>query len=291
MSKFWAKVEFKQEKNAEHLIRAFFQNFDPDSSIVVRGTEAKMEIIFQQPPMAIIDAISHCQVIELNYGKDLKEYEEEKDSNIETENNFEQVIVEGESSEQQREQEKIENEKIERPEKEDTESENGEDSIKEVKTELPPINIPELEEIAKNAASFKNFVKSVTEWLEMDKRQELFEELVIVSIEVDKLSWKELEKALEDKGVTYKKWDKVWISNQVSEKLKEYSITMMPLLNAIRQYKEYAFEQKENSIVQAEETIHNDKEKSEKANEIDIPKHRLKMECMPEIKDFEETLA
>ena len=46
MSKFWVKVKFKQEKNAEHLIRAFFQDFNPASSIVVRGKEAKMEIFF-----------------------------------------------------------------------------------------------------------------------------------------------------------------------------------------------------------------------------------------------------
>ena len=78
MSKFWAKVRFKQEKNAEHLIRAFFQDFNPASSIVVRGKEAKLEIVFRQPPMAIIDAINHCEVIELNYGKNLKEYKEDE---------------------------------------------------------------------------------------------------------------------------------------------------------------------------------------------------------------------
>ena len=50
MSKFWAKVRFKQEKNAEHLIRAFFQDFNPASSIVVRGKEAKLEIVFRHNP-------------------------------------------------------------------------------------------------------------------------------------------------------------------------------------------------------------------------------------------------
>ena len=78
MSKFWAKVRIKQDKNAEYLIRAFFQDFNPESSIVVRGKEAKLEIVFRQPPMAIIDAISHCEVIELNYGKNLKGYEEDE---------------------------------------------------------------------------------------------------------------------------------------------------------------------------------------------------------------------
>ena len=89
MSKFWAKVRFKQEKNAEHLIRAFFQDFNPASSIVVRGKEAKLEIVFRQPPMAIIDAINHCEVIELNYGKNLKEYKEDETVKVETENDSE----------------------------------------------------------------------------------------------------------------------------------------------------------------------------------------------------------
>ena len=99
MSKFWVKVKVKQEKNAEHLIRAFFQDFNPASSIVVRGKEAKMEIVFREPPMAIIDAINHCEVIELNYGKNLKEYKEDEDLQVETENDSKQRNVGVESSE------------------------------------------------------------------------------------------------------------------------------------------------------------------------------------------------
>lgn len=93
MSKFWVKVKFKQEKNAEHLIRAFFQDFNPTSSIVVRGKEAKLEIVFREPPMAIIDAINHCEVIELNYGKNLKEYKEDEDLQVEAENDSKQRDV------------------------------------------------------------------------------------------------------------------------------------------------------------------------------------------------------
>ena len=123
MSKFWAKVRFKQEKNAEHLIRAFFQDFNPASSIVVRGKEAKLEIVFRQPPMAIIDAINHCEVIELNYGKNLKEYKEDETVKVETENDSEQKNAGGESSEQT-EQEVAESENSEQTEQKVAESEN-----------------------------------------------------------------------------------------------------------------------------------------------------------------------
>ena len=366
MNKFWVKVRFKQEKNAEHLIRAFFQDFNPASSIVVRGKEAKLEIFFREPPMAIIDAINDCEVIELNYGKNLKEYKEDEDLQVEAENESKQRNVESENSEQteqpnvesenseqpeqpnvesenskQTEQPNVESENSEQPEQTNVESENSEQTEqpnvksenseqteqtnvesensepteqpkkkrgrpatrkvepkKEAKPEPTSINIPELEEIAKKATSFEHFAKLVAEWLEMDKRQELFTNLVIVSAEVDKITWKELEKALKAKNVLYTKWDKIWAGQQVSEKMKEYSATMLSFLNATRQYKEYSFNQvdehstDENSNEQAtEKTMMNVEEKAGEFDESVIPKPRVKMECMPEIKDFEETLA
>ena len=339
MSKFWVKVKVKQEKNAEHLIRAFFQDFNPASSIVVRGKEAKMEIVFREPPMAIIDAINHCEVIELNYGKNLKEYKEDEDLQVETENDskqrnvgvessekIEQTNVESENSEQL-EQTNVESENSEQPEQTNVESENFEQSEptnaenenseqteqpkkkrgspatkklepkKETKSE-PTINIPKLEEIAKKSNSFEHFAELVAKWLEMGKRKDFFKNLIIVSAEVDKIKWKELEKALKNKNVFYTKWDKIWSGQQVSEKLKEYSATMLSFLNVTKKYKEYSFKEveeystEENSSKQdVEKTTTNFEEKTDKFNETVFPKPRVKMECMPEIKEFEETLA
>ena len=365
MSKFWVKVKLKQEKNAEHLIRAFFQDFNPASSIVVRGKEAKMEIVFREPPMAIIDAINNCEVIELNYGKNLKEYKEDEDLQVEAENDSKQRNVGGESSEkieqtnvesedsEQPEQTNVESEDSEQPEQTNVESEDSEQSEqtnvesgdseqpeqtnvesenseqpeptnaenenseqteqpkkkrdrpatkklepkKETKSE-PTINIPKLEEIAKESNSFEHFAELVAKWLEMDKRKEFFKSLIIVSAEVDKITWKELEKALKNKNVLYTKWDKIWSGQQVSEKLKEYSATMLSFLNVTKKYKEYSFKEveeystEENSSKQdVEKTTTNFEEKTDKFNETVFPKPRVKMECMPEIKEFEETLA
>ena len=352
MSKFWVKVKVKQEKNAEHLIRAFFQDFNPASSIVVRGKEAKMEIVFREPPMAIIDAINHCEVIELNYGKNLKEYKEDEDLQVETENDskqrnvgvessekIEQTNVESEDSEQpeqtnvesenseQPEQTNVESEDSEQPEQTNVESENSEqpeptnaenenseqteqpkkkrgspatkklEPKKETKSE-PTINIPKLEEIAKKSNSFGHFAELVAKWLEMGKRKDFFKNLIIVSAEVDKIKCKELEKALKNKNVFYTKWDKIWSGQQVSEKLKEYSATMLSFLNVTKKYKEYSFKEveeystEENSSKQdVEKTTTNFEEKTDKFNETVFPKPRVKMECMPEIKEFEETLA
>ena len=290
MNKLWAKVKFKQEKNAEHLIRAFFQEFNPESSIVVRGIEAKLEIVFREPPIAIIDAINHCEIIELNYGKNLKEYEEEDDENAngKEENDTEQEVVKSENSELTEQPKK----------KRGRTSTKKVENTKEVKNEQTVINIPELKEIAEKATSFEHFAELVAEWLEMDKRKELFTNLVIVSAEVDKITWKEIEKALKCKNVLYTEWDKIWSGQQVSKKLKKYSVTLFTFLNATRQYKEYSFKKadehfiNENSNIQAtKKTIPNAEEKTEESSNSDIYKPRVKMECMPEIKDFEETLA
>ena len=279
MSKFWIKVKFKQEKNAEYLIRAFFQEFDPESSIVVRGKEAKLEIVFREPPMAIIDAINQCEVIELNYGKNLKEYKEDEDLQVEAENDSKQRNVGVESSE-----------KIEQ-----TKKKRGRPATKKLEQ---TINIPKLEEIAKKSNSFEHFAELVAKWLEMDKRKEFCKSLIIVSAEVDKITWKELEKDLKNKKIPYTQWDKIWSVQQVSEKLKEYSATMLSFLNVTKKYKEYSFKKveedstEENSSKQeVEKTTTNLEEKNDKFNETVFSKPRVKMECMPEIKEFEETLA
>lgn len=298
MSKFWVKVKFKQEKNAEHLIRAFFQNFNPASSIVVRGKEAKMEIVFREPPMAIIDAINHCEVIELNYGKNLKEYKEDENLQVEAENDSKQRNVGVECSEKiEQTNAEIENsEQTEHPQKK-----RGRPATKKLESKKdtkskPTINIPKLEEIAKKSDSFEHFAELVAKWLEMGKRQEFFKNLIIVSAEIDKITWKELEMALKDKNVCCTQWDKICIGKQISEKLKEYSVTILSFLNVTKQYKEYSFKEveeystEENSNEQEKKTT-NIEEESDKIAEEVIPKPRVKMECMPEIKEFEETLA
>ncbi len=292
MSKFWAKVRFKQGENAEYLIRAFFRNFNPTSSIVVRGKEAKMEIAFQEPPMAIIDAIGHCEVIELNYGRNLTEYEEDENLKVEKPNDSEQEKTESKSTEQ----EEVESESSEKTKQQKKKRE--EQSTKKVNSTA--ITIPELEEIAKNSTSFKHFANLVSEWLEMGTKKNFFTNLVIASAEVDKITWPNLESTLKDKNIFCTQWYKVYSGRQVSKKLKEYSITLLSFLNVTSKYKEYAFknvdeystvEYSNERATETEKEVINVEESAKESDEGVISNHRVKMECMPGIKDFEETLA
>lgn len=273
--KFWAKLRFKGEKNAEYLIRAFFREFNPESSIVIQGKEAKVEIIFNnKPPLRLIEAINHCDILDFNFDKTLGKYYKDE---IE--------VVEEEISEQ------IEQVVEEETFKQISQSKKKRNKV--VNTEA--VNVPPLEEIAKKATSFEHFVKLVAEWLEMDMRQEFFENLVIVGTEIEKISWKELEQTLKDKGIFYSQWDKIWITQQVSKKLKVYSITILPLLNVMVQYKDYSFsfeQSNEDPTEQAtEEKISAITEEFTGKVEETTIKKRVKMECMPAIPHFEEALG
>lgn len=280
MSKFCAKVKLERDKNAEHLVKAFFQNFNVESSIAIKGNEAKMKIVFEKTPMEIVDAISHCKIVEFNCGKEFKGYEEDESVQVESKMNTEQESKENEIFEQVG-QTFEENEDSKRT---------GQAKKKQVtKLETKPVNIPELKEIAKKATSFDDFAELIAKGLEKDqKKQSFLKNLIIVSADVDIITWKKLEAGLEKKKIYCKESDKNWARKQVS---LNFNITMLPFLKAVVEYKDYSFKQTEEydeSTEQlAEEATRNIEEISEEAKE----RPRLKMECMPEIKNFEETLA
>ena len=54
-----------------------------------------------------------------------------------------------------------------------------------------------------------------------------------------------IRKSSKNKNVFYTQWDKIWSRQQVSEKLKEYSATMLSFLNVTKKYKEYSFKEVE----------------------------------------------
>lgn len=280
--KFWAKVRFRDEKNVEYVIRSFFKEFNPQSSIVIKGKDVKLEIFFDDnPPMEIIEAIYHCDVIELNYGKALGEYcEDENEPVVEKKETLEQT-AQAETKEEATSEQTTQ--KTATPKAKNTKVINAE-----------TVKVSQLEEIAEKATSFEHFAKLVAEWLEMGKRQDFFVNLVIASTKVEKMSWKELEKALENEGVSYSEWDKIYTGRQVSEKLKEYSLTTLTFLNVLGKYKDYSFGQEMSEEVITEHmTEENEKVVEEQISahvEENTSKNRVKMECMPEIPHFEETL-
>ena len=266
--KFWAKVSFNCEKNAEYLIRSFFKEFNPESSIVIRGKEAKVEIIFDEPPMQIIQAITECDLLEFNYGKPLGEYDEAvcKQSAKPESNNANKVKKSRQSAKE----------------------------------------IPELIQLANKSSSYEEFVDFVADWLEMGKRKEFFKNLLLAANQTKKIIWSNLEAILTTNNISYSLWDKVWCTRQVTSKFTnaEAHITIMGLIKEIVKYKDYNFNQEINKKLVpnekseiVEETISSNEEievPEEGHSVLEIiekPKIKVKMECMPEIPYFEEVLG
>ena len=346
MMKIWAEVMFKEENNAECLIRSFFKDFNPESSIVIKGKKAKLEIIFKNtPPMQLIEAINKCEVIEFHFGKALVEYceetqkqaeepeeppaqdeepEETPEQDEEPEEAPEQAEEPEETPEQAEEPEETPEqaeepeetpEQVEEPEETPEQAEEPEETPaqdeepEEIPTQtehpkrksgravvLEKVNIPMLDQKAKEATSFEHFVKLVAEWLEMDKRQEFFVNLVYTATEVAVISWKEIEDALRSKSISYSSWDKIWTGQQVSKKLWNYSATILPLLYTMVQYKDsFGKNFEENAEQETEVSIVSEESNAEQETAVSIVSEevhsKIKLECMPEIPHFEQILG
>ena len=204
MNKFYAEVEFKNEKNVEYLLKAFFREFNSESSILIKGKEGKMEILFQDPPTEIINAISWCNLLEFKYGNKLQEQEKgEMENNSKGSENPAKKRIES-SSELSGEGEGSNNCKQISEETKST-SKNKRKCLKE--TSPYWIEISELKEFAEQATSFENFVELIAVWLAMDTKIDLFKNLVKVSMETEKITWNDLETALRKNNIHFTQYN------------------------------------------------------------------------------------
>ena len=150
--------------------------------------------------------------------------------------------------------------------------------------------IPELSQIAKESTSYKEFVEAVGNWLELDKRLELFINFVKAATEVKNISWSNIEASLKRNGINYTVWDKIFCTKQVAAKFnKDRNVTILRLIKSIVEYRELDF-CKETAKVKRNEVIVKDERKTITKPEEPTIKKRVKMECMPEIAYFEKIL-
>lgn len=266
--KFWVKLNLN-ERDAGELIRSFFTDFNPENSIVIKGKEAKLEISFdQKPPMVLIKTISNCEVEEFHYGKVLGEYDGEDEQRISEEVYNKQEVI----SNKDVEQKEVRAKKV-KPKKAKTKKEKAE--IVQILKNL---------EFAKKVNSYEEFVQLVVNWLELGNSQKFFEAIINVAERMESINWNNIKEKLNEKGVPYRQFAYMKCNNQILAKFddicdnKETKVTFLKLVEAIVSYKNYDF-----SNVSSDEK--NDD------NDVSIGKVRIKMECMPEIPEFEEMLG
>lgn len=264
MGMLWAKVKLNKKQDFENLIKMFFKEFNESSSISVRGKEAKLEVAFDNPPMEIIDAINQCEIIELNYGRCLNEYEgdgskkTEKSSIFEKENTVEVEEKSKKAKSTQLEENAGVNKEIKIQNKPKKKGESK--ARKKIPRRTDNLELPELAEIAKKAKSFENFAELVTEWLKITDKKEYFINLIIESAKLDTIRWKDFDEVFKNKNLHYTRWDRICMIKEIWNTLNDDSINALSLLEEIRRFKDYPF-------------------------------NHAKMACMPENKEFEKTLA
>lgn len=299
---FRAKIILKEEGNAQELIQAYFREFNPESSIFIKGNQGTINVFFEdKPPMETIIATSKCYVQEFGSGEKWEEYSRllsQETPRIETHENEpkqqpnpeEQEILSEESTSQENTTNGENTEEL--PQLEKAEETATTTKKRARRPQNIDVKIPQLDELAQKATSFDHFLTLVVEWFEMGKRTEIFKNVLIVGCEVEKISWKEIEVELDRRNVKLADWDRIWLNKKVPEKLQDKSITIMPLLSALRRYKNDFTEHEHlqtNTEPQTAEITSGEIASSESEGQVFVS--RVCMECMPEIPYFEETLS
>ena len=289
--KIWAKARVERE-SAKKLILAFFgDEFHPESSIEIKGNQARVLIVFEKQPLKILEALTDCELYELFYGKLSEDFKEETSKE---EDNPEEVEIskEEDNSEEAEKSEEVENPGDENNSEEEVapEEEAPEEKVapvgkrtrkrnlKEATLKQEPLDkdIAEITEIAKKSTSYEHFVHSVAEWIEPSKeeRQLFITKLIKAATQVDVINWKNIEKIFTEEEFQYKPSVRVGVSNSVTKKFADIQreITILNALKIFVKYQNFAF--CKDGILE---------------NEISYK--RVKMQCMPEIPWFEEVLG
>ena len=227
------EIKCNNEASIGSLVKIFFENSKDSDCIEVKNSTVKLEIEENEGDnrkKRIIESIDEWKNVTLNYGIPSDSSCEEKNQSNEVENKKEEKNIQ-------------KNDKV--------------------------LKVPKLEAIAKKSSSFKEFIELTAEWLEMGDYKELFYNVVMAAAESEKVTWREMDKYLENIEICCGMSDKKEMTSKIYPKA---NMSLKKLLEAMKAYK---YEFKKNS--------------TQKFPNSDKP--RTKMECMPEIKEFEETLA
>ena len=114
----------------------------------------------------------------------------------------------------------------------------------------------------------------------------------MISSALVKISWGNIEAELKRQKIQFKPYDKILCTKYVAKKFEnsENSITILSFIKAVISYKNFEFGSHDvESMTTIEEERLPDNEVTE--NPTNISKTRVKMECMPEIPEFEEMLG
>ena len=291
--RFWAKLKLEGEQ-AGRLIREFFVYFNPESSILIKGNEATIEIVFDKSPqMEIIGAITSCDVIDFLY-------EGTKELPIELAKHVKKEQVETEETHENEEHHQ-EAPKTRKPRQ----------KRKEKEEQTENVRIPVLDEIANTVHSYGEFIMAISIALDLNSKQEaFFKEVVEIASNLEKISWKRIKEEVESKGKKWYGYGQIQCSQIVTEKFENTDVTIMSLIKAIVQYRTFEFKAHEGkssgstlesldentttehvgtAVEEANIEVHEEETQEVPAEPTQLS--RKKIECMPDIPHLEAAIG
>ncbi len=165
-----------------------------------------------------------------------------------------------------------------------------------------PVELPLLAEIAEKATSFENFAELVVAHLGMQNHVDYFKQLLVAATEVSRLSWKDLEDVLDSKNFQYSSYQRILLGKKVTSTFAGYAVSGLSFVHAVIRYKDFSFKGHSEGSPQSEDSSDDAEGDDRRSPEIAVeppseevpaeaPKRRVRMACMPEIKEFEEVLG
>lgn len=261
---FWAKIKFNASRDAEYLIRAFFEDFSNQNLILIEGDKAFIKIISDNTPREIVKALSQCQIEEFNYNGDMKKFEDFEVELIGLEENQSKINLEVPTNQVK----SVKSQEIVESQKEEIEKED------------------EFIELATKASSYDEFIKLVVTWFEMKesaKSTKRFLEVIksaeIINERGEKITWKNIKNNMEEKV-----WKRDSIARKISKKYRTLNkqvgtLRTLKVIQRIVEFKNWDFEKNINHQLSVKE----DGEKKESKTEI-------QMKSMPNIPYLEKTV-
>lgn len=236
--KFYAKVSMSDTKTAQEIVRVWGEHFNPESSIFIKGNEATVCFFFDDSPKEMTDILSKCRVDEFIYGS----FNTAEDKTIVSQ----------------------------------TKKEESNPTIKKSGGSKKNVKLPLLDQIAKKANSFDDFIIKVGKWLDMQTLQDTFENIVQVSCTMKDISWNEIEKELGERKIPFNSYIKMKISKKITAKLKlnGYFMRILTFIQALINYRDYQFAEEKDDEEETQTTTAS----------------TVKMNCMPYVESFYKAL-
>ncbi|MBO5143179.1 MAG: hypothetical protein J6J11_06415 [Treponema sp.] len=275
-----ATLKISDSKNVGTLLKKFFERIKPENSISIDDGVIELKYYFEEYiPGGMLEAIGSQEIISFSFNSthhNLNTEEKEVESLVKSttkKNLFDGKTEESLPMDKSLVQQKIEeirkvatstniniDEKSLSSEKE-SDKQDKEDSIDTKTSESAPsdtcssepseslsssntLSDISLENLAKQASSYEEFVDSIVKLMDLSSKEEFFRTCIEAADSIPKVTWKNLEEYCNKKGISFGLYEKQKCTRKVAEIFGHENISILLLFKKIVEYKNNNFASK-----------------------------------------------